>query len=179
MPVKIGHGVTQKTRNPSKNQNLTMVMIYFVLPLRKGWFGQGWLANNTPPTRLLSGASIYEALQPPHQGQLQPVRLLRCSWLLDRAAQIRKLHSDMANGLAEACWATRRISELALPRRQDLPRRLSSAMSNSNATSPVVSLVSIVWPSSLSVIAGAQRPMPIQKERAMVANPDRCPSRTA
>ena len=83
--------------------------------------GQGWLANNTPPTRLLSGASIYEALQPPHQGQLQPVRLLRCSWLLDRAAQIRKLHSDMANGLAEACWATRRISELALPRRQDLP----------------------------------------------------------
>ena len=55
-------------------------------------------------------ASIFAALQPKEAGKLAPVKLLRSSWILARAARLR----------AATCDEERRL--LRLPRRQDLER---------------------------------------------------------
>jgi hypothetical protein len=74
--------------------------------------------------RLMSAESIYEALRPPSDGSLAPVRLIRYSWLLDRARKMRAAWS-LAPGQAPSAMppAVRRrmIEACALPRRQDLP----------------------------------------------------------
>ena len=55
-------------------------------------------------------ASIFAALQPKAAGKLAPVKLLRSSWIVDRAAQLRAATTDDERRL------------LRLPRRQDLER---------------------------------------------------------
>ena len=53
-------------------------------------------------------ASLFSLLREPEGGGLAPVKLVRCSWLLSRAAQIA------------ACTSDAERAALALPRRQDL-----------------------------------------------------------
>ena len=84
--------------------------------------------------RLCSIGSLYRALAPPPAGVLQPTRLLRSSWLLSRAIDLRAAKSHLSQLLElvgggggdlstarEVELARRAICRLALPRRQELP----------------------------------------------------------
>ena len=71
--------------------------------------------------RLTNAMSIYEALRPPRDGRMQPVRLIRSSWVLRRAREMR-----IAKREALACASDRefywyRVSLARMPRRQELP----------------------------------------------------------
>ena len=64
-------------------------------------------------------ASIFAALQPKAAGKLAPVKLLRSSWIVTRAAQLRAATTDDERRL------------LRLPRRQDLERDEPNAFMSS------------------------------------------------
>ena len=71
--------------------------------------------------RLTSASSLYEALRPPHKDGLPRTRLLRGSWVLARAEEMRHVHALGQRTDAERAYRKSKMAHLALPRRQDLP----------------------------------------------------------
>ena len=71
--------------------------------------------------RLTSAAAIYDALRPMANGKPLPSRLVRGTWLLERAAAMRGAQALSQSTEASCAYRRFMMNELALPRRQELP----------------------------------------------------------
>jgi len=71
--------------------------------------------------RLTSAAAIYDALRPRANGKQLPSRLVRGTWLLERAEAMRGAQALSQNTEASCAYRRFMMNELALPRRQELP----------------------------------------------------------
>ena len=83
-----------------------------------GFGGGGGGGGGDGGERLTSSRAIYEALRvpPPRGSRLTPVRLLRASWIIAQAREVRK-----AKKMGSGPFARKELQRLILKRRQEMP----------------------------------------------------------
>ena len=85
--------------------------------------------------RLTTASALFDALRPPAEGRVTPTRLLRLTWLLERARELRAARQKP--GCVRGTKYFKYVHEqLSVPRRQDLPEEAFISPSELSALTP-------------------------------------------